>query len=80
MKQWRKFSNFAYVNNLCVCLFIFFLSISVVFSEAALAQSGPIKIGVLTIRSGPASPIGDEILTWYSDSHRDAGQDRWAFD
>ena len=63
MKQWRKFSNFAYVNSLCVCLFISFVSISAVFSEAALAQSGPIKIGVLTIRSGPAAPIGVEILT-----------------
>ena len=80
MKQWRKFSNFAYVNNLCVCLFIFFLSISVVFSEAALAQSGPIKIGVLTIRSGPASPIGDEILTGIQTAIEMQGKIDGAFD
>src|SRR4051812_37714364 len=32
------------------------------FSPHSEAQQNPIKIGVLTIRSGPATPVGDDII------------------
>ena len=63
MTRRRSFLNAAYARGLCASLLVSFVSISAVFGEAAHAQSEPIKIGVLTIRSGPASPIGKEILT-----------------
>ena len=41
---------------------LFALLVSLVALSSASAQD-PIRIGVLTIRSGPATPVGDDILT-----------------
>ena len=38
------------------------VALSTVFMASAIAQGSSIKIGVLTVRTGPASPIGDDIV------------------